>query len=107
MDPVQATNMDLVGLLKSHFERCWAAGVDTWDPANMADGAVTSTTITVTGARVGDPAVASLTTIGVNDVMVSAHVQAADTVRVILYNRTGGALDIASGTLTAVVRIRY
>ena len=107
MDPVQVVNMDLVALLKSHFERCWAAGVDTWDPANMIAGGIASTTIAVTGARVGDPAVASLATIGVNDVMISAHVQAADTVRVILLNLTGGALDIASGTLTAVVRVRY
>ena len=108
MDPVQATNMDLVGLLKSHFERCWAAGVDTWDPPNMvARLNSVSTTIVVTGALVGDPAAASLTTIGANDVLISAHVQAANTVRVVILNLTAGALDIASGTLTAVVRVRY
>ncbi|HLP40978.1 MAG TPA: hypothetical protein VK465_05685 [Fibrobacteria bacterium] len=76
----------------------------TWDPGNMAaDGNVVSTTITVTGAAVGDQASASLTTIGANDVLISAHVQAADTVRVILMNKTGGALDIASGTLAVKV----
>lgn len=76
----------------------------TWDPGNMAaDGSVASTTLTVTGAAVGDVAHASLSTIGANDVLITAHVQAADTVRVVLQNKTGGALDIASGTLRVVV----
>lgn len=76
----------------------------TWNPANMAaDGNVVSTTITVTGAAVGDVCYASHDQIGANDVLVSAHVQAADTVRVLLQNKTGGALDIASGTLRVLV----
>jgi hypothetical protein len=75
-------------------------GSKTWDPANMAtDGSVTSTTVTVTGAAVGDPCFASLSTIGANNVLISAHVSSAGTVTVVLENRTGGALDIASGTL--------
>ncbi len=76
----------------------------TWNPANLAaDGNATSTTITVTGAALGDLAVATLSSIGANDVLVSAFIQAADTVRVVLLNKTGGAIDIASGTLTARV----
>jgi len=75
----------------------------TWNPANMVDTAVTSTTITVTGAAAGDAALASHDQIGANDVLVSAHVQAADTVRVILLNKTGGDLNIASGTLYVTV----
>jgi len=71
----------------------------TWNPANIVDTAVTSTTITVTGAEVGDVALASHDQIGANDVLVSAHVQAADTVRVVIHNKTGGDLNIASGTL--------
>lgn len=105
--PPLRLNAQMVDLLATVFERCWASATATWDPPNMADGAITSTTIAVTGARVGDPAVAGLTSLGAVDVMITAHVQAADTVRVFLYNRTGGALDIASGTLTACVRVRY
>jgi len=75
----------------------------TWNPANMVDTAVTSTTITVTGAAAGDVALASHDQIGANDVLVSAHVQAADTVRVVIHNKTGGDLNIASGTLYVTV----
>lgn len=79
-------------------------GSKTWDPGNLAaDGNATSTTVTVTGAVVGDMAVASLTTFGANVVLVSAHVSAADTVTVVVMNKTGGALDLASGTLKVTV----
>jgi hypothetical protein len=79
-------------------------GSITWDPGNMAaDGDTVSTTLTVTGAAVGDQVSASLSTIGANNVLISAHVQASDIVRVVLMNKTGGALDIASGTLAVKV----
>lgn len=104
---IQRRNSELVDLLRPDFETRWACVMDTWDPPNMADGAITSTTIAVPGARVGDPAVAGHDQIGANDVMISAHVQAAAVVRVILYNRTGGALNIASGNLFVAVRVRY
>ena len=108
MPAVAKLNAQMVGLLSTVFERCWACGVKTWDPPNMADGGITSTTVTVTGARVGDPcAQPGLSTLLIIDAMIFAHVQAPDTVRVTLYNRTGGALNIASGTLTVCVRVRY
>jgi hypothetical protein len=73
----------------------------TWDPANLAaDGDAVSTTIAVPGALTTDKVVASHDQIGANNVLISAHVQAADTVRVTLMNKTGGALNIASGTLS-------
>lgn len=75
----------------------------TWDPALLAAGAVASTTITVTGAVAGDVAIASHDQLGANNVLISAHVQAADTVRVVLRNETGANLDIASGTLRVMV----
>ena len=71
----------------------------TWDPPSLNNGAVTSTTITVTGAGLGDIVNASHNQIGSNNVIVSAHVQAADTVRVVLRNDSGGTLNITSGTL--------
>ena len=104
---VQRRNDELVEVLRPDFEARWACVTDIWDPPNMADGAITSTTIAVLGARVGDPALAGHDQIGANDVMISAHIQAAAVARVILYNRTGGALDIASGNLFVAVRVRY
>ncbi len=78
------------------------SGTATWDPADMAsDGDATSTTITVTNCAVGDPAFASHPNIGTNDVLVSAHVEAEDTIRVVLMNKTGAGLDVATGTARA------
>jgi hypothetical protein len=80
----------------------WMTGIfeghAAWDPANLADGASTNTTVTATGCTVGMPAFASLSSIGANSVAISAVIQAADTARIVITNRTGGALDIASGT---------
>lgn len=75
-------------------------GSTTWDPASIADGAVTSTTVTVTGAVAGDPCIVSHTQLGANNVMLSAHISAADTATVVLFNKTGAGYDLASGTLT-------
>lgn len=71
----------------------------TWDPASIAVGAVVSTTVTVTGAAIGDVALAQFDLIGTNDVLVSAHVETANTVRVILHNKAGGARDFGNGNL--------
>ncbi len=78
-------------------------GVTTWNPAGLSAGQVTFTTVTVHGAVAGNPAIASHTQLGANNVLLSAHVQAADTVRVVLKNETGGLLDVANGTLTVLV----
>jgi hypothetical protein len=74
-------------------------GSATWDPASVADGAIASTTVTVTGAVAGDVALASHPGITVAGAILHAQVTAADTVTVTLLNKTGGALDLASGTL--------
>ena len=71
----------------------------TWDPASIADGAVANQNVTVQGAALGDQAVASFSLGTGNGVMISARVIAADTVQVTVFNKSGGALDLASGTL--------
>lgn len=79
------------------------SGTATWDPGSMADAAIVSTTFTVTGAALGDVVYASHSLIGPVDVLISAHVNAADTVRVVMMNKTGAPLDIGSGTVRAMV----
>ncbi len=92
----------------------WVAGDDsppvltgtaTWDPANMTTGTTDTpgTNVTVTGARVGDPAIASLTTLTDAKWIISAHVTANDTVRVTIRNETGGTVNLSSGTLNVIV----
>lgn len=78
-------------------------GETTWDPASLADGAAASTTVTVTGAVVGDPAYASLSTIGTGAWLISAQVTAVDTVTVVILNKTGGTVDLGSGTVRVAV----
>ena len=78
----------------------------TYDPGSIASGATALTTITVPGATVGDVALAShsdVTTTNSNYINISARVTAADTVTVYFTNTYSGAIDLASGTLTAVV----
>ena len=79
-------------------------GTATWNPASVADGAASAAvTVSVPGADPGDPARAGLTTLTTAGAYLQATVTAADTVSVILVNRSGGAVDPASGTLTVVV----
>lgn len=75
----------------------------TWNPANVANGAVVSTTVDCLGATPGDPVTVGFTTNGAQDLLWSGHVQAADVVRVVLLNMNGAAVDLASGTLTVLV----
>lgn len=74
------------------------SGSATYNAGNLADGAGETTTVTVTGAALGDFAIASLG-VSVAGITVTAWVSAADTVSVRLQNESGGALDLASTTL--------
>ena len=87
----------------------WAAtgatalsGSATYDPPNLADGAGATTTVTVTGAALGDFARASFS-LDLQGITLTAWVSAADTVSVRFQNESGGAIDLASGTLRAKV----
>ena len=73
-------------------------GYDTWDAASIADGDEEAKAITVTGAAVGDYAIASLS-LDIVDLTLDAQVTAADTVTCVLANNTGGAIDLASATV--------
>lgn len=77
-------------------------GTATYDPPSLADGAGTTTTVTVTGAVLGDVASASFS-LDTSGITITAWVSAADTVSVRFQNESGGVLDIASGTLKAAV----
>lgn len=73
----------------------------TWDPPSTSTLG-TTTTLTVTGATVGDPAFASFDQITSGTWFISANVTASDTVTVAILV-TSGATDLGSGTLRAVV----
>lgn len=76
---------------------------ETWDAASIAAGSYEAEDVMVPGAAVGDYVMVSLNTMVTNDMMISGHVSAADTVKVILFNPTSGAIDLGSGTLSVLV----
>jgi hypothetical protein len=81
----------------------WLRGSVTWDPPALTAGTQTTTTVTVTGAVVGDLVVVSLSK-DLLGAQLTGYVSVADTVTVVLRNGTGGTLDFSSGTLRASVR---
>lgn len=79
-------------------------GSATYDPPSLADGAGTNTTVTVTGAALGDFIAGLSFTRDLAGITLTGYVSAADTVTVRLQNESGGPVDLASGTLRARVR---
>ena len=71
---------------------------DTWDAGSIADGDEEAKDVTVTGAVLGDYAVASLS-IDIADLVLDAQVTAANTVTCVLANNTGDAVDLAEATV--------
>lgn len=76
---------------------------ETFDAGSVAAGSYEAEDITVPGAAVGDFVLCTLSSIVTNDMMISGHVSAADTVKCILFNPTAGAIDLGSGTLGVLV----
>ena len=74
----------------------------TWDPGSIANGAEEAKEVTVTGAALGDYAIASFS-LDVTDLVLDAQVTAANTVTCILANNTGGAVDLGEGTVYVLV----
>lgn len=70
----------------------------TWDPASLATGTQTSTTVTLTGLALGDYVQASFS-LDLQGTILTACCSVANTATVVLLNMTGGTLDLASGTL--------
>jgi hypothetical protein len=74
----------------------------TYDPPNLADGIITTTTVSAKGAAVGDYVQVSFS-LPLQGMLIFGSVSAADTVTVAFLNRSGGALDLASGTIKVKV----
>ena len=88
---------------------CPLVGSATYDPPSMATlTQAVATTVTVTGASAGDLCTASFDN-GTTDPQnfdISAYCFAPDTVTVRMFNRSGGTIDLASGTLSVRVQKR-
>lgn len=74
----------------------------TYDPASLNTLTGATTTITVTGAALGDFVLASFS-LDLQGVMLSAWVSSANTVSVRFFNSTAGTVDLGSGTISVTV----
>jgi hypothetical protein len=81
----------------------YLTGTKTFDFPNVADGAVTTTTVTVTNAAVGDLVLVGHSTAIPAGCILSGAVTSTSTVTVTLTNHSGGAVNLDSGTLRASV----
>lgn len=79
-------------------------GSKTWDAADTADGAAATTTVTVTGAALGDFVIGVSLGVDAAGLTITGYVSAADTVTVRAQNESGGAVNLASTTLRVLVR---
>jgi hypothetical protein len=97
---MEHTDESSVRLADFDFRKLYGvlSGSDTWDPASIADGDEEAKEVTVTGAALGDFVIASFS-LDVTDLTLTANVTAASTVTCVLANNTGGAIDLASGTI--------
>ena len=74
-----------------------------YDPPNLIANASTTTTVAVAGAVLGDFVDGVSFSLDQQGILFSGYVSAANVVTVILFNRTAGAIDLASGTLRVSV----
>lgn len=77
----------------------------TYDPPSLADGTGVTTTVTITGATVGDLAEVGFG-VDLQGIMVTSWVSAPNTVSIRFQNETGAAINLASASLQARVRKR-
>lgn len=78
-----------------------ACATATWNPASIATStlaAVTSTTITLTGAAMGDTCEGALSSATTTDIIVSCGVTGTASGSIFLTNVGASAVDLATGT---------
>jgi hypothetical protein len=71
-------------------------GEATINPSDIAPGATTTATATIVGAGVGD-SVRVFPPYSLQGVMASAYISAVEEVTLVLYNPTGGNVNLDSG----------
>lgn len=75
-----------------------------WDPSSVSSGSAVSTTVTATGAAVGDLATASFSIALPAGCFLVAEVTATNTVTVTLVNVSGSSQNVATGIVRVQVR---
>lgn len=90
------------GSSNSGYSSNFLTGSTTYDPPSLGDGAGTTTTVTVTGAVVGDYTQVTFSN-DLQGITVTSWISSANTVSVRFQNESGGSLDLGSGILRVKV----
>lgn len=77
----------------------YLTGSSTYDPPSLIDGAGATTTVTLTGAALGDFVETVSFSLDLQGITVTGYVSAANTVSVRFQNESGATVDLASGTI--------
>jgi hypothetical protein len=77
-------------------------GSASWTPGAITTGSRASTTLTASGAALGDIAMPSFS-LDIQGCSISAYVSSANTVTVVLTNNTGSTQTLGAGTVRARV----
>lgn len=86
------------------FDQVWAVEQTALDFASVATGAQSAaTSITVAGVALGDMVVGTSCSLDQALVNLFAYVSAANTVKLIVVNTSGGAVDLASATFKVLI----
>lgn len=85
--------------LNGSYIKSYHTVTTTWDPANLAAGALDTKLVAFTGALPGDVCTVSMTTVNDPGLLMFATVPSTGYVYVTLYNATGSAKDVSEGTL--------
>lgn len=80
------------------------SGSATWNPPSLNTATQQTTTVTVTGAALGDHVESVSFSLDLQGTTLNGYVSAADTVTVVHRNDTGGTIDLANGTLRVRVK---
>lgn len=104
---VQAQNLIATNIVKltAAFNTAFPPpilGSVAWNPGGISSGSQASTTVTVTGAALGNFVKAAFSST-VSPLTLSAYVSDANTVTVVLSNNSGGTITPASGTVDVSV----
>ena len=82
---------------------------DTWDVSctldsgSVSNGATDTDTVTVPGVALGDMVIGMSITVSEAGLVRRAYVSAANTVTIVTYNPTAGAINLASTNLQLIV----
>lgn len=83
----------------------WLSATATYDPPSLTAGTSATTTVTLSGAALGDTLAYSFS-LNLQSVDMTAWVSAINTVTVKFSNRTAGTVDLGSGTIK-VMSMRF